>query len=87
MTDLTDACPVCQPGVPPASLPVGDPLSVPGGVVTAHECVLCGAAWETFWREGWPVDRMLAPVSPDQAARNRAVLGSAGWPASRTEAA
>lgn len=77
MTGLADACPACDPGIPPASPAVGTALQVPGGVITAHECSVCGAAWETFWRDGWPIDRLLAPVSPDQASRNRAVLDSA----------
>ena len=69
-----DACPACAPGDPPASPPVGFPRRVRGGLITAHECEACGTAWETFWREGWPVDRLIAPVTAEQAARNRADL-------------
>ena len=69
-----DACPACDPGDPPASLPVGTPEQVPGGEVTAHQCAVCGTAWETFWREGWPIDRLIAPVSPERAERHRADL-------------
>ena len=90
-TDLTDACQVCAPGDPPASPPVGTPLQVPPGTVTAHQCALCGAAWETLWRDGWPIDRMLAPVAPDDGARNRETLKralrSAEWPVTREAAA
>lgn len=75
---LADACPVCDPGIPPASLAVGEPQTVPGGTITAHECSVCGAAWETFWDHwGWPIDRLLADVTPDQASRNRAALDHA----------
>ena len=73
-TDLIDACPVCAPGDPPASPVIGAPEQVPGGTVTAHQCAICETAWETFWRDGWPVDRLMAPVSPEQAERNRGVL-------------
>lgn len=76
-TDLTDACPACDPGIPPASPAIGPALNVPGGVITAHECSVCGAAWETYWRDGWAIDRLLAPVSPEQAGRNRGVLENA----------
>ena len=73
-TDLIDACPVCAPGDPPASPAVGMPQQVPGGTIAAHQCAVCGTAWETFWREGWPIDRLIAPVSEQQANRNRALL-------------
>ena len=70
-----DACPVCQPGIPDASLPLGPAESVNGGQVTDHQCGSCGTAWSTFWdRYGWPIDRLIAPVSPEQAAEHRAVL-------------
>jgi hypothetical protein len=75
--DYTDACPVCGPGDPPASPPAGFPRRVPGGLLTAHQCAVCSTAWETFWREGWPIDRLIAPVGPEQAARNRAALEGA----------
>jgi hypothetical protein len=77
VTDYTDACPACAPGDPPASLPVGTPEQVPGGILTAHQCSLCETAWNTFWRDAWPVDRLLAPVTADQAARNRKALDEA----------
>ena len=69
-----DACPECPPGIPPASPPVGDAEQVPGGIVTAHQCAVCAVAWETFWRDGWPVERLLTPVSPDRASRDRQAL-------------
>ena len=73
-----DACPECPPGIPPASPPVGTPEQVPGGIITAHQCEACGAAWSTFWREGWPVDRLIAPVRDGR---------SSGWAAATTEEA
>jgi hypothetical protein len=76
-TNFADACPACAPGDPSASPPVGIPERVAGGTVTAHECALCQAAWNTFWREGWPIERLIAPVAPEQAERNRAALEDA----------
>ena len=76
-TDLADACPACPPGIPGASPPIGIPETVPGGVITAHQCGTCEAAWNTFWRGGWPVDRIMAPVAAARAERNRADLESA----------
>jgi hypothetical protein len=72
-----DACPVCQPGIPDASPALAPPEVVPGGTLTAHQCEACGTAWETFWRDGWPIDRLIAPVTPEQAGRHRAELGAA----------
>ena len=72
-----DACPVCPPGIPDASPPLGPVEFVNGGRVTDHECGSCGTAWSAFWRDGWAIDRLIAPVSPDQAERNRAVLAEA----------
>jgi hypothetical protein len=72
--DYTDACPACVPGDPPASPPIGAPEQVPGGTITAHQCVVCTTAWNTFWRDGWPIDRLIAPVSPEQASRHRSEL-------------
>ena len=72
-----DACPACAPGDPPASPPVGTPEQVPGGALTAHQCAVCETAWNTFWRDGWPVDRLIASVSAEQAERNRAGLEAA----------
>jgi hypothetical protein len=63
-----DACPVCPPGIPDASPSIGAPETAPEGAVTAHQCGTCETAWNTLWREGWPVDRLIAPVSPEQAA-------------------
>lgn len=59
---LADACPSCPPALPDASLPAGFPRQVPGGIETDHECGLCGMAWSTFWRDGWPIERMYADV-------------------------
>ena len=70
-----DACPVCQPGIPDASLSLSEPEDVNGGQVTDHQCASCGTAWSTFWdRYGWPIERLIAPVTPDWAAEHRAAL-------------
>ena len=75
---LADACPACPPGIPDAALPVGPVAEVDGGRVADYECSSCGCAWSTWWdRYGFPVDRLLAPVSPDRASRNRDVLAEA----------
>jgi hypothetical protein len=71
MITYFDACQSCPPGIPDASPSLGDPETVPEGQITAHECGLCGAAWNTLWRGGWPVDRKVEPVSPEQAERNK----------------
>jgi hypothetical protein len=69
-----DACPVCQPGIPDAALPLSSE-DANGGRVTDHQCASCGTAWSTFWdRHGWPIERLIAPVSPEQAAEHREVL-------------
>jgi hypothetical protein len=73
---LADACPACQPGVPDAS-PALTSEPVNGGALTTHQCEACGTAWETFWRDGWPVDRLIAPVAPDDAEIHRGVLTEA----------
>jgi hypothetical protein len=76
MITYLDACQSCPPGLPDASPSLGAPEQVPGGVVTAHQCGTCGGAWNTLWQGGWPVERLLAPVSPDQAGRDRDVPGT-----------
>ncbi len=70
MITYLDACPQCPPGIPDSSPSLGPALDADGGQVTDHECSLCGTAWSTSWRDGWPVDRMTAPVSPVRADRN-----------------
>jgi hypothetical protein len=72
-----DACPVCSPGIPDASPAIGEPEQVPGGTVSTHQCGLCGSAWLAFWRDGWVIDRLLAPVGAVQADINRGVLTEA----------
>lgn len=72
-----DACPVCAPGIPDASPAIGAPEIVPGGTLTAHQCEACETAWSTFWRDGWPVDRLIAPVAADDAELHRDVLSHA----------
>lgn len=59
----TDACQSCGPGDPPPSLAIGYPREVPEGIETDHQCGLCGRAWSTLWRDGWPVERLAAPVA------------------------
>ena len=58
-----DACPECPPGIPDASPALGATERVPGGTVTSHQCGTCETAWSTYWRDGWPVDRLVALVS------------------------
>ena len=58
-----DACPVCDPGVPDAALPVADPEPVNGGTLASYECGTCRTAWQTWFDAfGWPIDRSIAPV-------------------------
>ena len=57
-----DACPECPPGIPDASPALGAPEQAPGGIVTSHQCGTCETAWSTYWRDGWPVDRLVALV-------------------------
>lgn len=75
-----DACPVCFPGDHDAVAPLAsEPAN--GGVIAAYQCPVCSAAWETWWcRDGWPAARQIAPVTPEQAARNFAVLAAAVQP-------
>lgn len=65
---LPDACPRCWPGDADASLPL---LSeeVNGETVASYECAECGAGWSTrFDVNGWPVERLAAPVAAREAA-------------------
>lgn len=73
-----DACPVCLPGDPPAARAQTVQPTACGGTLTAHECGYCGSSWR-LWRDmyGWPVVRILDPVSPAQAEINRGVLREA----------
>ena len=70
-TDFIDACQVCQPGDAPAAPPLGPAEEANGGEVTDHQCSVCKTAWSTFWREGWAIDRLIAPVSQDSAVEHR----------------
>jgi hypothetical protein len=77
-----DACPVCLPGDHPATQPY---RAVPAnrGVLASYECAACGTVWETWFDgDGWPIDRLIAPVTPEQAARNRRALADALKPVS-----
>jgi hypothetical protein len=70
-----DACPVCPPGDHDACLPVGIPEPVNGGMLADYQHGYCGTAWTTwFTQDGWPVERSIAPVSPEQAAGNCELL-------------
>ena len=77
MTILIDACPVCPPGLPDASLPVGPVREVNGGRVADYQCSSCGTAWSA-WFDRWnfAIDRLIAPVSPELAVRHRADLAA-----------
>ena len=68
---LADACPSCDPGIPDASLAIGPPRQVPGGIETDHECSLCPKAWTALWRDGWVIYRMYADVAEDQRSATR----------------
>lgn len=74
MITYLDACPSCPPGIPPASPAAGSPEQVPEGTVTDHQCEVCEVAWSTLWQEGWPVERLIAPVADalEEAARREA---------------
>jgi hypothetical protein len=75
---LADACPVCPPPFDHDACPAaGEPEEVSGGTVTSHQCGLCGSAWSAFWRDGWVIDRLIAPVAPDDAGLHRGVLTEA----------
>ena len=73
---LIDACPVCtdppfdRPGCPAVAV-----QGASGGMVTAHECGSCGSSWRT-WRDlyGWPVLRLIDPVSPAEAEIHRGIV-------------
>jgi hypothetical protein len=73
-----DACPVCDPGDPPAAPARTVQPTACGGTLTTHECGYCGTSWR-LWRDmyGWPVVRILDPLSPAQAEINRGVLKEA----------
>lgn len=74
---LLDACPVCHPGDQQAAFPVSATVT-DGGVTASYECDHCGARWRTWWcSDGWPAARVLEPVTPQQAAVNRALLAEA----------
>ena len=64
-----DACPQCDPGIPPASLPVGPVTETDGGRVADYECSCCGIGWTAWFDEfGWVVERLTAPVVTREAA-------------------
>ncbi len=74
---LPDSCPVCQPGIPDAALPLADPEPVNGGTLAGYACSSCGSRWQTWFdRFGWPIDRLIAAVSPEQAERHRDELAA-----------
>ena len=69
---LADACPVCDPGTAGAAPPIGSVTEVNGGRLTDHQCPGCATAWSTWWdRFGWPIERLIAPVAPEDATRHR----------------
>ena len=79
---LPDACPVCHPGDAPVAFPSREQRAA-GGRLATYACRLCGAIWHTLWHaDGWPADRKIEPVTPEQAERNRAVLEESLMPRS-----
>ena len=78
MTNLTDACPVCPPPFDRGGCPALTATPAEGGTVTSHECGWCGSSWRT-WRDvyGWPVIRIVDPVSAADAEIHRGVIAEA----------
>lgn len=77
-TDLADACPSC-PDHPPV-LPRTDPIDDGTTLRAEYEHEVCGRTWALLWDAAeWPAPR-FAPVTPEEAARNRAVLAEAVRP-------
>jgi len=77
LPDLRDACPACPPGDAPAALPVTPAAEINGHRVADYQCTACETAWTAaFDRYGWPVERLIAPVAPEQAARHRDELAA-----------
>ena len=67
LLDPPDACPSCDPGDCPASLPL-TVEDADGGTLASYEAP-CGTAWQTLFDEfGWPVERMTADVAPSRRA-------------------
>ena len=82
-TDITvreyaDACPVCPPPFDRGGCPALTATPAEGGTVTSHECGWCGSSWRT-WRDvyGWPVIRIVDPVSAADAEIHRGVIAEA----------
>jgi len=75
---IPDACPVCPPPFDRGPCPVLAIQAASGGTLTSHECAHCGSSWQ-LWRDawGWPVERKLDPISPEQAEANRLALALA----------
>jgi hypothetical protein len=73
-----DACPVCPPPFDCGGCPALTVSPAEGGTVTSHECGGCGSSWRT-WRDvyGWPVIRIVDPVSAADAEIHRGVLAEA----------
>jgi hypothetical protein len=78
--DLADACPTCYPGDHPPVLPRTDPVDDGTTLRAEYEHEVCGRTWALLWDAAeWPAPR-FAPVTPEEAARNRAVLAEAVRP-------
>ena len=77
MISYLDACPSCPPGIPDAAPSLGNPEPAPGGILTDHQCGMCGTAWTVYWRDGWPVDRLIAPVGDGDAEIHQGILAEA----------
>ena len=67
MITYLDACPSCDPGMVPASPAIGFPEHAPEGLVTTHQCGVCGTAWSAVRRGVWVIARLSAPVRADSA--------------------
>lgn len=69
-----DACPSCDPGDNPASIPLAS-LETDRGTIAAYRHLSCGTAWATWFDANWwPVDRSVAPSGEalKDATRRRA---------------
>jgi hypothetical protein len=76
---LIDACQVCDPPFDRPGCPALTVSPSEGrGTVTSHECGWCGSSWR-LWSDmyGFPVLRILDPVSPADAEIHRGMIAEA----------
>jgi len=76
---LTDACPVCPPPFDRPGCPALTVSPAEGsGTASTHECAWCGSSWR-LWSDsyGFPIVRIIDPVSPADAEIHRGVIAEA----------